>query len=267
MKNKLVGSVLSPVHLAKTKQEEQSQEEFIAGITHEMRSPLTAINMALYLLAMEKGLGDGPKNMLNAAMRNSERLGSIITDILDFSRLRSGRLVFRLESVSVEEIIKEASDAMKAWATSKGISLSLAAEPGLGRVYADKRRTVQILINLISNAIKFTPSGGAIEVGACSGTETLAGFIFFLVKDNGCGIEKEDQGRIFEKYTQVGAGEQMGGAGLGLAVTKDMALMQGGSITVESEPSKGATFRVSLPVYRGQLERQVPDLEKSDKTN
>lgn len=256
---KIVGSVSVATDSIKLKQVEQLKQDFIASMTHELRSPLTSIHMALDMLAGESGLKDSTKTMLNTAIRNSARLNSIITDILDFSKLQSGRLVFHPEDASAEEIIKEATDSMKAWTASKGITLSTFSEPGLGRVYADKRRTVQVLINLISNSIKFTPSGGAIEISADSGKETLAGFIFFSVKDNGCGIKKEDQGKIFEKFVQVAAGEKVGGTGLGLAITKAMTVMQGGRITVESEPGRGATFRVGLPVYKRQSERQVPD--------
>ena len=256
---KVVGSVSVPTDSTKLKQVEQLQRDFIANMTHELRSPLTSIHMALDLLSRESGIGDGTKNMLNTAIRNSERLNSIITDILDFSKLQSGKLVLHQESVSAEEIIKEATESMKAWTASKGVMLSTFPEPGLGHIYADKRRTVQILINLISNSIKFTPSGGKIEVSADTGKGTLANFIFFSVKDTGCGIKKEDQGKIFEKFVQVAAGEKVGGTGLGLAITKAMTVMQGGRITVESEPGRGSTFRVGIPVYKRQTERQVTD--------
>ncbi|HAH31589.1 MAG TPA: hypothetical protein DCL44_04680 [Elusimicrobia bacterium] len=256
---KIVGSVSVPTDSTKMKQVEQLQQDFIANMTHELRSPLTSIHMALDMLAKESGIGDSTKTMLNTAIRNSERLNSIITDILDFSKLQSGKLVFHPEDASPEEIIKEAADAMKAWTASKGINLSVVAEQGMGRVYADKRRTIQILINLVSNSIKFTPTGGAIEISADSGKEALAGFIFFSVKDNGCGIKKEDQGKVFEKFVQVASGEKVGGTGLGLAITKAMAVMQGGTITIESEWGRGATFRVGLPIYRNQLGHLVPE--------
>ena len=259
---KIVGSVSVPTDSAKLKQVEQMEQDFIANMTHELRSPLTSIHMALNLLAGESGLADSTKTILNTAIRNSARLNSIITDILDFSKLQSGKLVFHPEDTSAEEVLKEAADAMKAWTISKGIALTAISEPGLGHVYADKRRTVQILINLISNSIKFTPSGGAIEISADSGKGDLAGFIFFSVKDTGCGIRKEDQGKIFEKFVQAAAGEKVSGTGLGLAITKAMTVMQGGTITIESEPGRGATFRAGLPVYRNQLAHQATEAPK-----
>lgn len=254
---KIVGAVSIPTDAVKLKQVEQLQQDFIANMTHELRSPLTSIKAALEILGRESGAQDSAKGILNTAVRNTERLNSIITDILDFSKLQSGKMVFHPEGVPAADIAKEAAESMKAWASSKGVNLTVAAEPGVQHVYTDKRRTVQVLINLISNAIKFTPQGGTIEVSADAGKEAQAGFTFFSVKDSGCGIKKEDQGKIFEKFVQVASGEKVGGTGLGLSITKAMVVMQGGRISVESEPGRGSTFRVAMPVYKGQGDQQV----------
>ena len=254
---KIVGSVSVPTDTVKLKQVEQLQQDFIATMTHELRSPLTSIKAALEILNREAVKEDSSHGILNTAIRNTERLNSIITDILDFSKLQSGKLVFHQENAAAEEIAAEAVESMKAWANSKGVILTVTAAQGLPHIYADKRRTVQVLINLISNAIKFTPQGGTIEVSADAGQESLDGFTFFSVKDNGCGIKKEDQGKIFEKFVQVASGEKVGGTGLGLAITKAMVVMQSGRITVESEPGRGSTFRVGMPVYKGQGEQPV----------
>lgn len=264
---KIVGSVSIPTDKAKLREMEKLQQDFIASMTHELRSPLTSIKAALELLARDSKPDDSGKSMLNTAIRNSERLSSIITDILDFSKLQSGKLVFHQENAQSDEIAKEAVDAMKAWASTKNIALTVKTEPGVSRVYADKRRTVQILINLISNAIKFTPQGGAIEISVDNGRDAQSGFVFFSVKDTGCGIKKEDQARIFEKFVQVAAGEKIGGTGLGLAITKAMAVMQSGKISLESDQGRGSTFRVAMPVYRGQLDtpvfEQLPEVKET----
>lgn len=254
---KIVGSVSIPTDQAKFREVEQLQQDFMANMTHELRSPLTSIKAALDILSRDSKSDESGRSILNTAIRNSERLNSIITDILDFSKMQSGKLVFHQESAEPGNIAGEAAEAMKTWAASKGIVIKVNAGPGIPKVYADHRRTVQILINLISNAIKFTPQGGSIEVSVDAGREALAGLVFFSVKDTGCGISKEDQGRIFEKFVQVAAGERVGGTGLGLAITKAMAVMQGGRIAVESEKGQGATFRIGMPVYRGQLETPV----------
>lgn len=254
---KIVGSVSVPTDIVKMKQVEQLQQDFIATMTHELRSPLTSIKAALEILNREAAKEDSSHGILNTAIRNTERLNSIITDILDFSKLQSGKLVFHQENASAEEIAAEAAESMKAWANSKGVNLSVKSAQGVPHVYADKRRTVQVLINLISNSIKFTPQGGSIEVSTDAGQESLDGFTFFSVKDTGCGIKKEDQAKVFEKFVQVASGEKVGGTGLGLAITKAMVVMQSGRITIESEPGRGATFRVAMPVYRGQGEQSV----------
>ncbi len=255
---KIVGSVSIPTDAAKLKQVEQMQQEFIANMTHELRSPLTSIKAALEIMSRDASKEDASgRGILNTAIRNTERLNSIITDILDFSKLQSGKLIFHPENTSAEETAREAADAMRAWTTSKGINLRVTNEPGVPFIYADRRRTVQVLINLISNAIKFTPQGGSIEVSADAGKEALDGFVFFSVKDNGCGIKKEDQDKIFEKFVQVASGEKVGGTGLGLAITKAMVVMQGGRLTLESETGRGSTFRVGMPVYRGQADQAV----------
>ncbi|MBI4351453.1 MAG: PAS domain-containing protein [Elusimicrobia bacterium] len=267
---KIVGTVSIPTDAAKLKQVEELQQEFIANMTHELRSPLTSIKAALELMGRDAPKEDSGRGILNTAIRNTERLNSIITDILDFSKLQSGKLVFHKENTPAGEAAREAVESMKAWATSKGVNLSVACGADVQNIYADKRRTVQVLINLISNSIKFTPTGGSITVSADAGKEALSGYSFFSVTDTGCGIRKEDQAKVFEKFVQVAAGEKVGGTGLGLSITKAMVILQGGRLSLESEPGRGATFRVGLPVYRGQADQpvfeQAPELKEEEKS-
>jgi len=261
---KIVGTISIPTDIAKIKELEKLKEDFIANMTHELRSPLTSIKMALDLLSREK-LDPNLNVMLNTAIRNSEKLNSIINDILDFSKLQSGKLTFKLEENDPYQIAFNAVESMKAWAKSKDIKLTLIKEENLPTIYADERRTEQILVNLLSNALKFTPNGGKIEVSIDRGKENLSGFVFFSVKDNGCGIKKEDQEKIFEKFVQASSGEKVGGTGLGLAITKAMTVMQGGTITVESEVGKGSTFRFSLPVFKKQIDSpQISEIKKEE---
>lgn len=253
---RIVGAVSIPTDAARLKEIEKLQSDFVANMTHELRSPLTSIKAALDMMRKE-GTAPGAQNILNTAIRNAERLNSIITDILDFSKLQSGKLVFRQARTEPAAIAREAADSMKAWAQSKGITLDLRAEPELPPVYADPNRTTQVLINLLSNAIKFTPAKGRIEISVDAGKEALSNYVFFSVKDSGPGIKKEDQDKIFEKFVQVASGEKVGGTGLGLAITKAMTVMQGGRLTLESEPGKGSTFRAAMPIFRGQGEAQA----------
>ncbi|MBU2530545.1 MAG: PAS domain-containing protein [Elusimicrobia bacterium] len=256
---KIVGAVSIPTDEAKLKQMEKLKEDFIGNMTHELRSPLTSIKAALDLLSKEKKIADSSKNILATAMRNSERLNTLINDILDFSKLESGKMIFHSDPASPIEIAQEAVDSMKAWAKSKGIGLSQINEENLPEIYTDKKKTVQILINLISNALKFTPHGGKIEISIDQGKEKFANSVFFSVKDTGCGIKKEHQAKVFEKFAQVASGEKITGTGLGLSITKAMVILQDGKINLESEYGKGSIFRVSMPVYKRQDNQTVQE--------
>jgi signal transduction histidine kinase len=161
---KIVGTLSIPPEIAKLREIEQLKEDFIAMMTHELRTPLTSVKMALEILSKQNLTNPQVKSMLSTAIRNTERLNSIISDILDFSKLQSGKMVFNLDSYSPYEIAKNAVDAMSAWARSKNINLTLEADENLPNIYVDKKRTEQILINLLSNAIKFTPENGKITV-------------------------------------------------------------------------------------------------------
>ena len=256
---KVVGSVSIPTDEAKLKQTEKLKEDFIANMTHELRSPLTSIKAALDLLSKEKKMEDSSKNLLSTAMRNSNRLNALINDILDFSKLESGKMIFHSAPSSPVEMVHEAVDSMKAWAKSKRITLTQINEENLPEIYVDKKKLVQILINLISNALKFTSTGGKIEISVDRGKEKFANSVFFSVKDTGCGIKKENQDKIFEKFAQVASGEKMKGTGLGLSITKAMVVLQDGKINLESEYGKGSIFRVSMPVYKRQTNQPVKE--------
>ena len=256
---KVVGSVSIPTDEAKLKQTEKLKEDFIANMTHELRSPLTSIKAALDLLSKEKKMEDSSKNLLSTAMRNSNRLNALINDILDFSKLESGKMIFHSAPSSPVEMVHEAVDSMKAWAKSKRITLTQINEENLPEIYVDKKKLVQILINLISNALKFTSTGGKIEISVDRGKEKFANSVFFSVKDTGCGIKKENQDKIFEKFAQVASGEKMKGTGLGLSITKAMVVLQDGKINLESEYGKGSIFRVSIPVYKRQTNQPVKE--------
>lgn len=260
---KIVGTITIPHDMAKLKEVDQLKSDFISMITHELRSPLTSIKMALDMIMKDKNIDPSTRNIMNAAVRNAERLNSIINDILDFSKLQSGKMVFNLEKLKVRDIIDSSVSSMKAWANSKNLNLYSRVSDEIFDIYADKRKTEQILINLISNSIKFTPEGGNIEVGAYNLNQN---FVRFYVKDSGIGIKKEDLNKIFEKFVQAVSGEKVGGTGLGLAITKAMVVMQGGSIDVESEPGKGSTFYVNMPVYKAQLQGLNESNESEEKT-
>jgi len=262
---KIVGTISVPPNLVKLKEVEQLKSDFISSVTHEMRSPLASIKMALDLMSRENIANQNARVMLNTAIRNAERLNSVINDILDFSKLQSGKMIFNMDKHSPNDIAQSAADSMTPWAKSKNLNLSVVKNPLAPCVYVDRKRTEQILINLISNAIKFTPESGNITV-SIDYDNSNPNYVKFLVKDTGCGIKKDDQEKIFERFVQVAQGVEFGGTGLGLAITKAMVIMQGGSISVESDVGKGSTFYVFLPVHKGQtLKAEILNFEENKK--
>jgi len=257
----IVGSIAVTPETAKLREYDRLQKEFVANVTHELRSPLTSITAALAILnANLSNIGEENKKFLNTAVRNAHRLNSLINDILDFSKLQSGKLTVKPEVCEPLAIMNEAADSVQAWARSKNVTVTSGGSAGERLVAADKPRTVQILLNLFSNALKFTPAGGKIEVVAGVETKARKEYVTFTVKDTGPGIAKQDQEKIFERFIQIAGGENVGGTGLGLPITKALVVMQNGYIEVESEPGKGAAFKVALPaVSAGQDAPRVMD--------
>ena len=223
-----------------------------AYLTHELRAPLTAIHCALELIE-ESGACSRREDgqTLAIALRNTERLKRLIDDILDLSQVQSGRMTLSTQACEPAALVREAVESLEPWARKNGIKLSAACAQSCAKVSADPRRTVQVLVNLISNAIKFTPAGGSIRVSAEPGHREHAGTVGFSVRDTGRGISQEDQRKLFRFFSKVGSEEgRPEGSGLGLALSRSLVELQGGAIEVESKPSRGSTFRFTLP---GQL--------------
>ncbi len=267
---KVVGMVSQLTDAAKHKDLQRMQRDFIAHVTHELRAPLSSIRAALEILQGEIAgrIKEDEGRMLATALKNSDRLAELINSILDFSKIESGQMTVYPKKADPERIAREGVDSLAAWASKKRIELALIAPPQMPPVLSDVPRTVQVLINLLSNAIKFTPVGGRITVRLTNdkgGNVFAAGdrFVRFAVTDTGCGIAKEDQKKIFEKFVQIASGEMhVGGTGLGLAIAKALVHLQGGRMWVESEPGKGSTFLFTLPVWTGREEGAPPAARK-----
>lgn len=261
---KVVGMVQSLTDVAKHKEFQRMQRDFVSHMTHELRAPLSSIRAALEILQGEVGpkVKDEDNKMLATAIKNSDRLADLINSILDFSKIESGQMTVFPKKDDGERIAREAVESLGPWAAKKRIMLSLGAEPQLPPVSADSQRTIQVLVNLISNALKFTPVGGQISVKLKTAGGGKEKFVQFSVTDTGCGIKKEDQKKIFEKFVQIASGDMhVGGTGLGLAIAKALVHLQGGKLWVESEEGKGATFLFTLPYYaapRDQLSAAAP---------
>ncbi|MFH2202278.1 MAG: PAS domain-containing sensor histidine kinase [Elusimicrobiota bacterium] len=250
---RVVGTVGVMPHQTKYKEAERREEEFLSHVTHELKAPLSSICSALEILADMAGgrLQKQERKFLDISRRNGARLKSMIDEILDFSKLKAGQLKTELVVTELEPILQEAMEGLQPWAASKKLWLGLDVENlGAARyVVADHGRVVQIVTNLISNAIKSTPADGQIHVSAAPGTGEHEGMAVITVRDTGIGISEENQKRIFERFQQVETKHQhRDGVGLGLSIVKHLITAHKGGLWVESEEKKGAAFFFSLEI-------------------
>lgn len=222
--------------------------QLLNSVSHELSTPLTPIMLQLYLLRTGRmgSLSDEQKHAVDILDRNLARLSILVKDVLDVSRIEAGRLKIQRQEIDLVDVVAEAVDSFKAPAKANGVSLQQGHPETLALV-ADKRRIGQVLYNLLSNALKFTPSGGTIKVEAAAG----ASEVVVSVTDTGLGIRPEDIGKLFQPFSQVHDTMQKthAGTGLGLYICKGIVEQHGGRIWCESEGiSKGTMFAFSLPL-------------------
>jgi signal transduction histidine kinase/DNA-binding response OmpR family regulator len=243
-------AVQNAILFERTKELDRLKSEFVAVVSHEVRTPLTSIKGSLELLGDERfhKLPGPQQELLGICQANTERLISLINDILDFSKLESSRLSLNMELMEVERVLVEGVENIRNLAAIKGVELELRIDPSTGSVEADPMRVGQVATNLIGNAIKFSPEKSKIEVFASgdSGTVTIS------VKDYGRGIAQRDLSRLFQRFAQLDSSttRKAGGTGLGLVISKGIVEQHGGKIWVESALGKGSTFSFSLPRQR-----------------
>ena len=225
------------------------KDEFLASMSHELRTPLTSI---LGLTeALTEGvygeLGEFQARSLKTIGSSARHLLELINDILDLSKVEAGMLELQTEPVPVASLCEAAMLFVKATAFRKKLRVTFACDPAAEFATADPRRLKQILVNLLGNAVKFTPDSGSVGLEVTA--DPAAGTIRFAVWDTGIGISPEDQLRLFQPFVQVYAGlaKQYVGTGLGLSLVKKMTELHGGRIAVESQPGSGARFVVELP--------------------
>jgi len=190
-------------------------------------------------------INDRQRHFLDIVKRNIERLSMLINDVLDFQRLESGRSKIDIKENDIRNVIKSIDETMSFAARQKGLNFVIELDENLPRVWFDSNKIIQVLTNLVSNAVKFTPQGGSVTVSILRQNEELA----MRVKDTGMGIPKEDLPRIFERFYRVPRpGKEIQGTGLGLSIVRKIVDLHNGRIEVESEPDKGTTFAVFLPL-------------------
>jgi signal transduction histidine kinase/ActR/RegA family two-component response regulator len=229
------------------------KDEFLATVSHELRTPLTAILGWSNMLLAGAIEGAARDRALEIIHRNAQAQNQLISDLLDVSRIISGKLRLDLRTVELAPIIEGAVEATRPAAEAKGVHLDTSLDPYAGPVNGDADRLQQVVWNLLTNAIKFTPEGGRIEVRS-----GIAGSrVEVTVRDTGIGIEPEFLPHIFDRFRQAdpGANRVHGGMGLGLSIVRQLVELHGGSVRAESEgDGKGATFTVSLPFVKAEHE-------------
>ncbi|HEU4725766.1 MAG TPA: ATP-binding protein [Candidatus Eisenbacteria bacterium] len=235
-----------------TKELDRLKSEFVAVVSHEVRTPLTSIKGSLELLSDDRfhKLPDPQKELLGICQANTERLITLINDILDFSKLEASKLPMTMEVVDLRHVLTEAVENIRSLAGMRNVGIDLRIDDSAGTIDADSMRIGQVITNLVGNAIKFSPDGGHVEVFA-SGDE---GLVTVSVKDYGRGIAPRDLNRLFQRFAQLDSSttRKAGGTGLGLVISKGIVEQHGGKIWVESALDQGSTFSFSLPRRRIQ---------------
>jgi signal transduction histidine kinase len=224
----------------------QAKSLFLANISHELRTPLTAVIGLADLLLLERDpLVDRQREYLEGIASSGRHLLALVNDVLDLAKIEAGKQVLDLQAIAIHDAIEEGMAALQPLASARGVKLEAATIVAVANVRADRVRLRQILYNLISNAVKFTDRGGRVRIGArCDGDK-----VAIAVIDTGVGIAPADLSRLYRSFEQLTlpSGDRPGGTGLGLALTKRLVEMHGGTIDVESELGVGTTFTVRIP--------------------
>jgi two-component system, NtrC family, sensor histidine kinase KinB len=249
----LVGVTLMLTDVTRLRRLDEVKNGLISTVSHELKTPLTSIRLAIHVLLGEKlgPLTPSQAEILAAARQDSDRLHRVIEDLLDISRIESGRAEIKVQPVNVEELVLEATDKVRSGFQDHRLTLHLDMAPDVPRVLADPSRLHLVFDNLLSNALKYTLKGGKVTITAHS----EGNMVRFTVEDTGIGITPEFLPRIFEKFFRV-PGQEHIDSGLGLTIAKEIVEAHGGAIEVASQPGKGTKFSFTVPA----AEETAPDL-------
>ena len=244
-----IGTIVLFRDVTEIRQLERLRENLTHMLVHDLRTPLSGILTSIVaLLSDEEMEGKVIRQVLGVARRSAERMLRMVEALVDVARLEAGEMPVEQEMVRLGEVVEGAIAQVVPQAEAKGLELDVRIEPADLTTWADRGLLERVIVNLVGNAVKFTPRGGDVAV---RGQEEDDGGILLWVRDSGPGIPLEDQARIFDRFTQAGQRRQWG-SGLGLTFCKLAVEAHGGRIWVESAPGKGSTFYVRLPAGGGE---------------
>ncbi|MGB7951977.1 MAG: ATP-binding protein, partial [Candidatus Binatia bacterium] len=230
---------------------DKMKSDFVSNVSHELRTPLTAIKGSVdnMLDGITGTLNEKQTRYLGRIKSNADRLGRLITDLLDLSKIEAGKIDLRPAYLAIDTLAREIAEVLRTVAAEKLISLEVVSPEDQVRVWADRDKVVQILMNLVGNALKFTPSQGNVTIAI---DRVDAEWVKCSVVDSGPGIPADEAGKIFDKFYQVEQSnkQKAKGTGLGLAISKALVDMHGGKIWIESRINEGSCFSFTLPAKR-----------------
>ncbi|MDR1298900.1 MAG: cell wall metabolism sensor histidine kinase WalK [Oscillospiraceae bacterium] len=236
------------------KKAEALRKEFVANVSHELRTPLTGIRTYAETLADNVDLPRQTEDeFLRVILNESDRMANIVRDLLELSRFDAGSMKFSFDEFSMEQSIRDVYTAIELDARNRGYEMNIEVEPGIPTVWGDRARIEQVFMNVLTNAVKYTPPGGRVDISC----ESADGGVRVRISDTGIGIPAEDMPHVFDRFYRVdkARSRESGGTGLGLSIAREIVTRHGGEIKIESAPGAGTTVTVTLPAgagWRGQ---------------
>jgi len=255
MKDEFVGTVSVFRDITKEVEVDRMKSEFVSTASHELRTPMTSIKgyADLLLMGAMGPLTEGQEHFLGIIKSNVDRLVMLVNDLLDLSRIETGRMELKLQPLHLGRVVSDVVASIQGLSSRKKLNLQVQIEPDLPVVRGDYQRLVQVVTNLVDNACRYTPDGGEVTVSVY----TIDGAVQVDVTDTGIGISPEDQEKIFDRFFRADHPlvRDTRGTGLGLPIVKSLVEMHGGRVWVKSEPGKGSTFSFTIPLSRLDDER------------
>lgn len=242
----VTGIVLALVFLRREAKLSQLQSDFVSKVSHELRTPLTSIRMFVEMLQTKRVTNpEEVDQCLHVLGEETARLSERIERLLDWGRMEAGKRVYHRHPADPEAIVRDAIEAFRSATVGRAVDVEVQVAPAMPQLFADRDALVDALVNLLSNAYKYSGDDKKISLVATADNKSVR----FAVTDNGIGIARREHGRIFEKFYRADErlSRDVDGSGLGLAIVRHVAIAHGGRVDVESEPGKGSTFTIVLP--------------------